>query len=152
MLEKIRKILATELPVSIEEKITRYENGIKTVQYETVTEPIGSSYYWLVKFTNGQRIPYPILNLESEDSAPFKNGEIEKSKEEITNITEQEKIVREAFSTNRRLWPTFERLKAEIFADTTEEYIYLECEKCEHWKYAPMTHGYCNTKHCILNS
>jgi len=98
MLEKIRKILAIKLPISIEEKITTYDNGVKSVRYETITEPIGASYYWLVKFTNGQRIPYPILNLEGAESSPFKNGEIIKSEEEIAFIIEQERIVKEAFA------------------------------------------------------
>ena len=99
MLERIRKILATELPVSIEEKITTYDDdGDENVRYKTITEPIGASYYWLVKFTNGQRIPYPILNLEGAESSPFKNGEIIKSEEEIAFIIEQERIVKEAFA------------------------------------------------------
>ena len=148
MLEKIRNILATELPTSIEEKITTYDNDVKSVRYETITEPIGASYYWLVKFTNGQRIPYPILNLEGTESSPFENGEIVKSEEEIALITEQGKIVKEAFANRPKLWSTFEKLKAELFADTSEEYICPECAKCDHWKYASMTNGYCNISKC----
>jgi len=149
MLERIRKILATELPVSIEEKITTYDDdGDENVRYKTITEPIGASYYWLVKFSNGQRIPYPILNLEGAESSPFENGEIIKSEEEIAFITEQERIVKKAFANRSKLWSTFERLKAELFADTSEEYICSDCENCDHWKYAPITNGYCNISKC----
>jgi len=145
MLEKIRSILNTELPISIEEKITRFNNGSKEVEYKTLTKSIGASYYWLVKFTNGQRIPYPILNLEGVESSPFENGEIEKNEEEIALITEQEKIVKDAFTNRPELKQCFEKLQESIFDQ--EEYIYSRCSGCACWAYSA-GEGYCISPQC----
>ena len=123
MLEKLRTTLSSELPIVIEEKITRYSNGKKTIFYESITAPIGSSYYWLVKFTNGQRIPYPLLNLEGVESSPFENGEIEKDEkdeEEIAFITEQEKVVKDAFESRSELKQCFDELQISIFGEHVE--------------------------------
>jgi len=121
MLDKLRLTLTNELPIVIEEKITSYSNGKKTIFYETITEPIGSSYYWLVKFTNGQRIPYPLLNLEGAETSPFQNGEIVKSEEEKAFITKQEKLVREAFKSRTELKQHFDELQISIFGEHVEE-------------------------------
>ena len=120
MLEKLRTTLSSELPIAIEEKITSYSNGKKTVFYEPITEPIGSSYYWLVKFTNGQRIPYPLLNMEGEESSPFENGEIEKDEDEKAFITEQEKYVKDAFESRTELKKCFDELQISIFGEHVE--------------------------------
>jgi hypothetical protein len=40
------------------------------------TRDSAASYYWLVRFANGVRIPYPICNQEGPDASPYEYGSI----------------------------------------------------------------------------
>jgi len=96
------------------------------VEYENVTKSFGASYYWLVRFTSGRRIPYPLLNLEGPESSPFQNGSIEKDDDEIAIMETQESIIREAYEARPELKQEFEALKFSIFGKD----LYDRCSEC----------------------
>jgi hypothetical protein len=52
------------------------------------------SYYWVVVFANGVRIPYPICNQEGADSSPYEYGSIQRSWIECLCIIIQSYLLR----------------------------------------------------------
>lgn len=86
---KLTKTLLLELPKTIESK--HYDQESETFYYDS--DLSGPSYYWLVRFSNGKRIPFPILNRGGVDSSPYKYGSLNKTKKEKIKILIQESIV-----------------------------------------------------------
>jgi len=129
ILERMKTILANELPICIVEKIITDED---TVEFKS---PEGASYYWLVKFPSGN-IPYPLMNLEGPEASPFENGCIEKSSEEITRIKIQENLIRGAYKNRPELENRFKILVQgiKIFSNNNDEFIYPRCADCAAWR------------------
>ena len=93
LITKLKKVM-TENPVALEESYIDIDGE---VQYESPLT-YGNSFYWLVRFESGIRLPYPILNLEfnhTHDSEPFPD--------EAELMQEQEQIIREAYSLRPEL-------------------------------------------------
>ncbi len=107
--KELLETLENSTPVKIVEKITR--EGEET-EYDD--QPSGASYYWLVEFDNGKRIPYPLMNLEGPDTSAFQHGEMGRSDSEKNAVTEQEEIIRAAYKKRPELKTKFEELQEAI--------------------------------------
>jgi hypothetical protein len=55
------------------------------------------SYYWVVVFANGIKIPYPICNQEGCEASPFENGSVYRSWLSKTIIRVQELMLKRHF-------------------------------------------------------
>ena len=117
-IEKLKQTLEGAMPVKIVEKVVyqheeKDDKGIIFKPEESVYEisPAGASYYWLVEFSNGDRIPFPLMNLEGINASPFRNGSIQKSDADKEMITEQENIIKEAYKTNPEIKNKFDTLR-----------------------------------------
>lgn len=112
-LAKLSKTLENHLPIAIEEKITRHlENDQVEVEYND--QPTGASYFWLVKFNNGYRLPYPLMNLEGTNSTPYAHGTIEKTMDQMDEIIVKEKIISAFYETRPELKQAFEKLQSKV--------------------------------------
>ena len=115
LIENLRKTLIESLPIAIESQVGKVYTS----------PPEGASYFWLVRFSNGIRIPYPVMSLEGVDASLFSSSSRVLSLDESLTICAQESMVRAAFSARKELAEAFENLKA----SATKEYE--ECEECE---------------------
>ena len=108
--KELMETFKNSMPVKIVDKIVR--EGEET---EYNDEPSGASYYRLVEFDNGKRIPYPLMNIEGADTSAFEHGEIGRSDDEKNAVNEQEEIIKKAYEQKPELKAKFEELQKNIF-------------------------------------
>lgn len=111
--QKFIRTIQYSMPVAIEQKIVREVDGDIDIEYSR--NLTGASYFWLVRFDNGFRVPYPLMNLEGVDSNPYKYGERMKTEEEKKDIIQKESVIRLCYRARKNLKKKFEELQKDAF-------------------------------------